>query len=168
MNKRQPRSLPATSGQNNRRRAATLAVFALAIAVFLALWFAKKPAAAKASTATPAAETNASAPEVSRTPSPPTSLVSASEPRQEEPAPVIDDIVLEKTEVCAGEENLVTIKAHTVNNTDSELHYSTDGLLGSSVPITLFPSESLRVFSVIGLSSLSRRNPWRSFLNTFL
>ena len=36
------------------------------------------------------------------------------------PPPVIDEIVLEKKEVCAGEENLVTVKAHTIWVTSSD------------------------------------------------
>jgi len=62
-------------------------------------------------------------------------------PGPPEPAPVIDSIVLEKTEVCAGEENLVTVAAHTVNGTDPELHYVIDGHMGQAYPVTLWKGD---------------------------
>jgi hypothetical protein len=55
-----------------------------------------------------------------------------------DPPPVIDEIDLEKTEVCAGEENLVTVKSHTTNGTDQFLHAVIDGHQGSSVPVTMW------------------------------
>jgi len=53
-------------------------------------------------------------------------------------APVIDEIQVEKPEVCSGEENLITIRAHTVNGTDPFLHYVVDGQMGKSVPLRLW------------------------------
>src|SRR5690349_14871515 len=38
--------------------------------------------------------------------------------KADEPAPVIDKVFVEKTEVCAGEENLVTIEAHSPTGRD--------------------------------------------------
>ena len=43
--------------------------------------------------------------------------------------PVIDDITVEKPSVCSGEENLITVKAHTTTGTDELLHYVIDGQL---------------------------------------
>jgi hypothetical protein len=54
-----------------------------------------------------------------------------------DPAPVIDEIQVEKPEVCSGEDNLITIRAHTVNGTNEFLHYVIDGAMGASVPVRL-------------------------------
>ena len=56
----------------------------------------------------------------------------------DEPAPVIDEIKLEKEEVCEGEENLITVKAHTVNGTDAFLHYTIAQGTGQSVPVRVW------------------------------
>jgi len=50
-------------------------------------------------------------------------------------APVIDSIELEKQEVCAGEENLVTVKAHGPGGDDALLHYVVAGRPGARVPV---------------------------------
>jgi hypothetical protein len=52
-----------------------------------------------------------------------------------EPAPVIDSITVEKPEVCEGEENLITVRAHTVNGTDAFLHYLISDQTGQQVPL---------------------------------
>ena len=52
------------------------------------------------------------------------------------PAPIIDAIELEKEEVCEGEENLVTVRAHTPDGSDdSYLHAVIGGTAGMSVPV---------------------------------
>src|SRR5262249_43249556 len=51
------------------------------------------------------------------------------------PPPVIDEITVEKEEVCEGEENLITVKAHTLDGTDADLQYFIGEGRGSSVPI---------------------------------
>jgi hypothetical protein len=51
-------------------------------------------------------------------------------------APVIDDVAVEKREVCEGEENLVTIQAHTPGNADDAfLHYLIGGNAGGSAVV---------------------------------
>jgi hypothetical protein len=50
-------------------------------------------------------------------------------------APVIDEITVEKKEVCEGEENLITVRAHTSNGTDEYLNYSVGGRRGQQVPV---------------------------------
>ncbi|MBI5482442.1 MAG: PKD domain-containing protein [Deltaproteobacteria bacterium] len=57
---------------------------------------------------------------------------------ENEPAPVIDEVTLEKQEVCEGEENLVSVKAHTVNDTDEFLHYTISAGTGQQVPLKVF------------------------------
>jgi hypothetical protein len=50
-------------------------------------------------------------------------------------APVVDEVTVEKTEVCEGEENLITVRAHTPDGTDPYLHYAIGGRLGPRVPV---------------------------------
>src|SRR5438067_3435682 len=52
--------------------------------------------------------------------------------------PVFDLVRLEKDEVCEGEENLVTVHAHTTDGNDSFLHYTVAGEAGSQVPLRAF------------------------------
>jgi hypothetical protein len=86
-------------------------------------------------------------------------------PTAGEPPPVIDSISVEKPSVCNGEENLVTVKAHTVNRTDEDLHYAIDGQLGQSVPVTLWRSArsdtgpGKHVISVFGRGNVTTTVP---------
>ena len=50
-------------------------------------------------------------------------------------APIIDAIEVEKDEVCEGEENLITVRAHTSDGLDAFLHYSVGSTRGSSVAL---------------------------------
>lgn len=49
--------------------------------------------------------------------------------------PLIDEVTVEKKEVCEGEENLVTIKAHTPDGSDPFLHYLVGSQAGQRVPL---------------------------------
>jgi len=57
--------------------------------------------------------------------------------RDDDAAPiVIDEITVEKREICAGEENLVTVRAHTEREQDApELQVLIDGNAGSQVAL---------------------------------
>jgi hypothetical protein len=117
------------------RKRAVMAAYALAL---LALVWWRWPRLAPAAAPAPA-PARAMEPAVRQSSLLPPSVPSAAQPSQpaspadEEPAPLIDEIVVEKSEVCEGEENLVTVRAHTVNDTDGYLHYTVGGELGSSV-----------------------------------
>ncbi len=78
--------------------------------------------------------------------------------RAADPPPVIDEIVVEKSEVCSGEENLITVRAHTVNGTDAFLHYVVDGAMGSSVPLKLLLGVDGRVEGQHVISVFGRTN----------
>ena len=70
--------------------------------------------------------------------------VVANEQAEEAPAnPIIDEIRVEKQEVCEGEENLITVKAHTpVGRDDAFLHYVINGTPGQSIPVrAILPAE---------------------------
>jgi hypothetical protein len=50
-------------------------------------------------------------------------------------APIIDSITVEKSEVCEGEENLITIKAHSPDGSTAGLRYLVNGMPGQSYPL---------------------------------
>ncbi len=58
-------------------------------------------------------------------------------PERRAAPPVVDEVTVEKPSVCSGEENLVTVHAHTTDGSDAFLHYVVDGSMGSSVPLRL-------------------------------
>jgi hypothetical protein len=60
----------------------------------------------------------------------------AVEPGRPPLVPIIDEITVEKQEICEGEENLVTVKAHTPGNAeDAFLHYAVGAQAGQRVAI---------------------------------
>jgi hypothetical protein len=75
-----------------------------------------------------------------------------------DPPPVIDEVSLEKKEVCAGEENLVTVKAHTTNGTDAFLHTLIDGQQGSSIPVRLWRDDDGNVLGQHTITVFGRGN----------
>jgi hypothetical protein len=76
----------------------------------------------------------------------PTLALPAAAPPSSEPpedrmldAPIIDEIRVEHQEVCEGEENLVTVKAHTpAGRGDAFLHYFIGTGVGRAVPVRAF------------------------------
>jgi len=52
--------------------------------------------------------------------------------------PIIDEIRVEKPEVCEGEENLVTVRAHTPDGNDAFLHYQIGPTRGRAVALHSF------------------------------
>jgi hypothetical protein len=50
-------------------------------------------------------------------------------------APVLDAVTVEKADVCAGEESLVTVNAHAVDGDDVHMRVFIDGQEGSRIPV---------------------------------
>ncbi len=82
--------------------------------------------------------------------------------------PVIDEITVEKPEVCEGEENLVTVRAHTTDGNDAFLHYQIGPTRGASVAVRAFlddagtPTvEQVRVFSKHNVVTVLPVPPYR-------
>lgn len=124
-----------------RRAALGALVVALAVGSFLLLFAPvaapPRPDAGAASdpsvAAGPTAPASASPAPPAGRPTPPTAAEGPPE------APVIDEIVLEKQEVCAGEENLITVRAHTPRGADDAyLHYAVAGETGVAVPFVAY------------------------------
>jgi len=129
------------------RRAVALALLGLAALCAVVLFYSRRRSAPRARLVasdvpeSPGGSPMASLPPVTAAPTPPAPPA----PRPSDPPPVIDEIAVEKTEVCSGEENLVTVHAHTVDGTDAFLHSVVDGAMGASVPVRLWLDESGRV-----------------------
>jgi hypothetical protein len=124
---------------SRRRKGVIAAVFACVLGVMVAcLWRDDTPPAAPppeppalpgpTRTEAPAAPAVQPAPAAVAEPAP-------AEAKADPKAPIIDAVTLEKTEVCEGEENLVTVRAHTPDGTDAFLHYTIGGRLGPRVPL---------------------------------
>ncbi|HEU4582187.1 MAG TPA: hypothetical protein VFS67_28220 [Polyangiaceae bacterium] len=65
----------------------------------------------------------------------------AATPQPAPSAPVIDQVEVEKTDLCVGEETLVTVRAHTPDDNDAELHYLIGTAAGQSVPLRAWVDE---------------------------
>lgn len=79
------------------------------------------------------------------TPLPAGSAVAAKPEQKHEgsDAPVIDEIVVEKTHVCKGEDVLVTVRSHDPKGTDDEwLRTVIDGQTGASMPLRYLVDDS--------------------------
>ena len=137
-------------------------LLALALAVLLAslLWPARAPRKSAVAVAPAGGPTTEPLPARAANPGEPSQPrpEPAARPRPTEPAPVIDEITVEKPEVCSGEENLVTVRAHTVNGTDEFLHYVVDGAMGSAVPLRLLLGNDGRVEGQHVISVFGRNN----------
>ncbi len=71
-------------------------------------------------------------------------------------APIIDEIVVEKTQLCKGEDNLITVKSHDPKGTDDAwIHTVIDGNLGASLPLNYVTSTTKRMISVASKDGLS-------------
>src|SRR3954463_1295103 len=91
----------------------------------LVVWLLARPEAPPA----PVESTAATAPPVetkiaSLVRTDPAAPTTATKPRPPVAAPVFAEVRLEKEEVCEGEENLVTVRAHTTDGNDAFLHYT--------------------------------------------
>ncbi len=63
---------------------------------------------------------------------------SPAQPQAPPGPPVFDLVRVEKQEVCEGEENLVTVHAHTTDGNDAFLQYTIAGEAGAQVPVRAF------------------------------
>ncbi|AGC42962.1 hypothetical protein MYSTI_01630 [Myxococcus stipitatus DSM 14675] len=54
------------------------------------------------------------------------------------PAPIIDEVSVEKREVCSGEDNLVSVRAHSPDGNDAYLHTTIGAGTGMRVPLRVW------------------------------
>ena len=124
----------------SRRRKAGIAAVGACVVVALAVWLWPEDTPPAVSTPPPPAMPGPKLAEAPPAPAPqPAPTVETppapAEAKADPAAPVIDEITVEKTEVCEGEENLITVRAHTPDGTDAFLHYSIGGRQGPRAPV---------------------------------
>src|SRR4051812_34007180 len=122
--------------QRRRRRwvAASLAVFLAAIA----FWVLRERGESGQEPAIAAAGMEARGIEAAASPRAAATVWSSAAATARIAPPVFDEIRVEKEEVCEGEENLVTVRAHTTDGNDPFLHYTVAGEAGAQVPVRSF------------------------------
>ena len=121
-----------------RTRRRVVLAFAAALIALLALLLLPRGREEPAQGVAVAAITPAQLPGPSQPARPPVSA-SPKLPAASSVAPPVFDLVrLEKDEVCEGEENLVTVRAHTTDGNDAFLHYTVAGEAGSQVPVRAY------------------------------
>lgn len=158
-----PRPDAGAAPPSTKRRAAFVALAVVALGLFLLLRPGRdeRPRPGPSAPATAALR---SEPEAARTAAAPPASGPA---RVAGAAPVIDAIEVEKPEVCSGEENLVTVRAHTPDGTDPFLHYAVGGLTGAQVPVRVFRNPDgtyeLPEVSVFGRDNVATRVPMPAF-----
>ncbi|WP_199242816.1 hypothetical protein [Vitiosangium sp. GDMCC 1.1324] len=97
------------------------------------------PVAAQVRTRTPPSQEDAPPPALAATAQPP----EAAQPDAAGPAaPIVDEIVVEKPEVCSGEDNLITVRAHTPDGNDAYLHYTVGDGTGQRIPIRVWRNDA--------------------------
>jgi len=122
-----------TSTQGSAKMRLVLLGLALAVGVGLWLWLRHPVVPIDPSVPKPLVVRQSTS--FDRSPAPVAQPKTPSGPAAAIPDPIIDEIVVEKSEVCQGEENLVSIRAHTVDGSDAYLRYGVDGELGASVSV---------------------------------
>ncbi|OJT25819.1 hypothetical protein BO221_08185 [Archangium sp. Cb G35] len=91
-------------------------------------------------TRTPPSPEQASSPVLAAAPKPPEA---ADAPATAEPKPpIVDEILVEKQEVCSGEDNLITVRAHTPDGNDAYLHYTVGDGTGQRIPIRVWRNDA--------------------------
>ena len=138
------------SGPGRSGRNAALAI--LAVLVVVALWRSRHGSQPAREWTDRGAVESPTPNEGSRTspvivPAGPLSPVGQPRPTPD-PPPVIDEILVEKPDVCSGEEDLISVRAHTTNGTDAFLHYVIDGQMGSSVALRMWAGDHRQQHSV--------------------
>ena len=126
-----------------RRRWAWSFGLGLALALLAGLWL-RTPETAPPPTAPhpPTPPTRALARDVPLpTPSAPWRPRAEQPPPKPTPPPIIDEVTVEKPEVCSGEDNLITVRAHSPDGNDAYLHSTIGTGVGMRVPLRVWLEE---------------------------
>ncbi|WP_437910521.1 hypothetical protein WME95_22570 [Sorangium sp. So ce327] len=138
----------------HRSKAQWVGVVVLAAALWVLVWSVRPAKAPEPVQAAPKASAPEASPRAGRAASAAAASAAVARAPAEDPAPIIDEIEVEKPEVCAGEENLITVRSHTTNGTDEYLHGVIGTRAGSRVPLRIWPemdgSYEMPTISVFG------------------
>jgi hypothetical protein len=72
--------------------------------------------------------------------------------------PVVDEILVEKPEVCSGEDNLITVRAHTTDGNDAYLHYTVGDGTGQSIPLRVWRNDADGSYELPHVTVFTRDN----------
>jgi hypothetical protein len=121
-----------------RRRLAAFAILVLAGVVFLVWQSCGGTPPRTAAPASPPTPIALATPRVQR-PELPAPPVAGTPPM----VPLIDEVTVEKTEVCDGEETLVSVRAHTPGGAeDAYLHYMVGAEMGAQAPLRIYARDN--------------------------
>ncbi|MCC6559032.1 MAG: hypothetical protein IT372_39415 [Polyangiaceae bacterium] len=120
-----------------RRRLAVVAASAACLAILVGLLLTPRAPPPREGRAAPEPEAAVEIAEARRGEPVPQRPEGGGAAEQVDERPIIDEVLVEKDEVCSGEENLITIRAHTPNGTDGFLHYTIGKDSGPQIPLRL-------------------------------
>lgn len=66
----------------------------------------------------------------------------SAQPAAEPAPPIVDEVLVEKQEVCSGEDNLITVRAHTPDGNDAYLHYKVGDGTGQRIPVRVWRNDA--------------------------
>jgi hypothetical protein len=94
---------------------------------------------------------------------PPVTAVAPPVPEAPVPPPVIDAVTVEKQEVCSGEDNLISVRAHSPDGNDAYLHTTIGTGTGMRVPLRVWAAPDgtyeLPVVTVFGKNNVATEVP---------
>jgi hypothetical protein len=141
--------------RRHRRRIAALATLLVGLSGLLLILIARRSRSRTEPSGDPAAAVTAGGVATQRRPAPPA-------PAEDPDKPIIDEVLVEKKVVCQGEENLITVRAHTPQGkNDPFLRYVVGEGSGRSVPIRSYlppagaPPSPPRMVSVFGRNGVA-------------
>jgi hypothetical protein len=80
-------------------------------------------------------------------------------PSEPSPAPpIVDEVSVEKQEVCSGEENLISVRAHTPDGNDAFLHYTVGDGTGQRIPVRVWRDDSNGAYELPRVTVFTRDN----------
>ncbi|XXF79553.1 hypothetical protein P2318_07295 [Myxococcaceae bacterium GXIMD 01537] len=134
-------STPARSSPKTRR---WLLLGVLALVAALGWWLSRPEASPLAAEVPPDEPSTPATAGSLPAPAPPVLARTEPAPERASPAPlspIVDEVLVEKQEVCSGEENLITVRAHTPDGNDAYLHYTVGNNTGQQVPLRVWRND---------------------------
>ncbi|MET0404750.1 MAG: hypothetical protein ABW123_20205, partial [Cystobacter sp.] len=124
-------------------------------------WLSREPAAEPLSDAPPRVHASRPREAPRQTPpaeAPPPLAPVAAPARPPPPPPRIDEVRVGKSAVCSGEENLITVRAHTPDGHDAFLHYSVGDGTGQRIPVRVWKNDADGTYELPRVTVFTRDN----------
>ncbi len=98
------------------------------------------------------------APATLSAPSPPGTPSEAPPDTPRAAEPIVDEVRVEKAEVCSGEDNLITVRAHTPDGNDAYLHYTVGDGTGQRIPVRVWRNDADGSYELPRVTVFTRDN----------